>query len=196
MKKAIVFIDIVSSSELWAKNEEKMFNLLDKMFKMIKTISENCNGVIIKTIGDAFMLEFSTLKNAVHFSINLQELLKVKQDYPRVRIGVSYGDVKVKSFTVQNCSTNDYFGNTVNTASRMESKVSPVSGIAVAIDENKDKTLISNVSKTKNIKLISFDDKELKMHRSTRLIPFSIQIMSPKLLHGVKIPFIVMVIDM
>ncbi|MCK9476542.1 MAG: adenylate/guanylate cyclase domain-containing protein [Candidatus Muirbacterium halophilum] len=142
-ERTILFTDIKSSSELWNKYEEEMFKALDTHEKQIVKLSEKYNAVILKSIGDAFMLSFDKLKTAIDFAIELQKDLekthiKVGSKRLELRIGICGGEVYKRVVIRQGNEIVDYFGNVVNTASRMESKVSDVGGIAFAYDGKVD----------------------------------------------------------
>jgi len=132
--KTILFTDIKGSSELWKSSESEMFKNLNKLETLITKICDSNNGLILKTIGDSFMISFDKLIDAINFSIELQEEkpLKVKGKDIVNRIGFCSGQVYELETERQGQKLKDYFGNVVNTASRMESKVSDVSGFAFA----------------------------------------------------------------
>jgi hypothetical protein len=77
-----------------------------------------------------------------------------------------------KDIKIQNKILKDYFGNSVNTASRLESKVSDVGGFAFTYignidEENEIKNLIKNLK----VDIIKYkDDKIKKRERSSRLL--------------------------
>jgi len=139
-KKAVLFIDIVSSSLMWNTYSNKMKTSLKKLDQIIKSeLKHYKNSYIVKTIGDAYMICFDKWLDSYEFARNLQLDIIDKQkslavsnnmDF-KLRIGIAYGEVEVENINIQNCKLKDLFGNTVNTASRMESKVSPVGGIGI-----------------------------------------------------------------
>lgn len=139
VERTILFTDIKGSSELWNNNEGEMFKALNIHEKQISKISKEYNGEIIKSIGDAFMVSFNKLKDAIDFAIELQKdlketTIKVGSKRLELRIGICGGEVYKKLTKLQGNTIIDYFGNIVNTASRMESKVSEVGGIAFSYD--------------------------------------------------------------
>jgi 3'-phosphoadenosine 5'-phosphosulfate sulfotransferase len=204
MKKTIVFMDIVSSSKLWVQDKINMNNVLDELFQIVSNFSQKHGGKLIKSIGDAFMLEFGDVKAALRFGIDFQKELANKRSKkntnitPHFRMGIAFGEVNKKIWKVQNCNLVDYFGNTVNTGARMESILSPIDGVAVAINDCKkiDEILESiNVPK-ENVKISVFNEKKiLKLKRSVRLVPYSIQASSGSELHGVATPGCVLIIS-
>ena len=138
--KSLLFFDVVSSSLMWNKNPEQMKKSLTLLDDIVKNeLNKYKNSYIVKTIGDAYMICFDNWKESYQFAKHLQlnikketHKLSVSSDLPfKLRIGIAHGEVVVKLLIIQKCKLKDLFGNTVNTASRMESKVSPVGGIGI-----------------------------------------------------------------
>ena len=152
--KAVLFTDIKSSSKLWAKYGSLMSKALDTHDKQIRLVLTKHNGMILKTIGDAYMILFDTLEQSFNFSTELVTLMKqvpiylntskTSKDVLRIRMGFCFGKVDIKKVNIQNKSLIDVFGSTVNKASRMESKVSDVGGFAFCRDDNKHINLDNN----------------------------------------------------
>ena len=121
---AIVFTDIKSSTSLWETYAE-MPLALQLHNSLIRKLMQQSNGYEVKTIGDSFMIAFENLVWACEFGLLLQEELP-NQKWPtclgifelQVRISSHYGEVSVERNTLT--SRYDYFGTTVNKASRME----------------------------------------------------------------------------
>eukprot|EP01065_Artemidia_motanka_P047078 TRINITY_DN7288_c0_g2_i1.p1 TRINITY_DN7288_c0_g2~~TRINITY_DN7288_c0_g2_i1.p1 ORF type:complete len:1130 (+),score=259.28 TRINITY_DN7288_c0_g2_i1:90-3479(+) len=139
---AICFTDIESSTVLWEAHSQLMQQSLLIHNAVIRVVAAESNGYEVKTMGDAFMLAFLSPRDAVKFGIEVQsalvrevwppDLLKIDMcakvhaqgkdellwNGPRVRAGINFGDVRVH----QNPITGrlDYFGSTVNVASRVE----------------------------------------------------------------------------
>ena len=125
---AMVFTDVVGSSKMWSDDPVTMSKQLEGHHKLIATISEKYKGWIVKTIGDACMVYFEpsedSLFNAVKFS---KEVILAEKAY-NLRVGVCQGNMDQKTYRIQKVDLKDFFGNAVNTASRMESKVCEVGG--------------------------------------------------------------------
>jgi hypothetical protein len=176
MKCCILFTDVKSSSKLWATYGKEMLKLLIAHEKIIRSCA--LKGLIVKTIGDAFMIKFSTLDQGIKCAIDIQQAFRDKPlkfnkstDLLQIRIGIAYGDVNVRHIEIQNHKMNDFFGTTVNMASRMESKVSTVGGFGVLADSLDDKTL-ELLKKHCKIQKINFKQHCIDTKiRSARLIP-------------------------
>jgi hypothetical protein len=188
--KSLLFIDVVSSSLMWNKNAKKMTNSLTLLDELVKNeLKKYNNAFIVKTIGDAYMICFDNWKNSYNFAKNLQisiknnrDKLSVSSDFPfKLRIGIAYGEVEIKILNIQKCNLIDIFGNTVNTASRMESKVSPVGGIGI-VNLSKDEMtefhnyILEDLNKNNNnYEILSFSNdcqvlKKSLFERSSRLL--------------------------
>lgn len=130
----VLFTDVIGSSRLWTDDPEKMAKTLDEHFQIMDKIISKYDGFIIKTIGDAFMIYFRRKDDSLLSAIQAaQEMLK--ENTLRLRIGMCYGPTNEKSYKIQGVNLKDFFGNTVNIASRMETQVSPHDGFAFAILE-------------------------------------------------------------
>lgn len=171
----IMFTDIVGSSDLWTNEPKKMESDLDVHFKLIEELCNEYNGLVVKTIGDAFMLKFDDLLDAAKLAKTLIE----KEKELDLRIGICQGEMFEKEQKIQGCDVLDFFGNTVNTASRMESKVSPENGFAFTYNNITDTESeeILDLLKDDKVEKIKFsnscndgteDDKSRK--RSARLL--------------------------
>lgn len=119
---AIMFTDIVGFSRMMEKDEAGTLKLMDFHNELVKKQVDEFNGKIIKTIGDAFLVEFPTANNAVKCAVEIQKDLeshnKTQVKSPLIlRIGVHLGDIHF--------SDNDALGEGINIASRLQSLCRP-----------------------------------------------------------------------
>lgn len=151
-KPAMLFTDVVGSSAMWSEDPQTMNIQLDKHFKVMDNLARKYGGFVVKTIGDAFMIYFSksenSLEKAVEFAV---EVLKT-EELP-LRIGICSGNLTAKKCKIQNVELVDFFGDVVNTASRMESKVAEAGGIAFTSVDNIEKQVESISKKYKLVKI-------------------------------------------
>ena len=138
----IVFTDIRASTSIWENAPEGMRAGLQIHNAVMRDVMRMCDGYEVKTIGDAFMIAFAFTCDGVAFGLRVQERL-FEADWPAslledapiccrqgslwggltVRIGVNTGPVTVEENTLT--GRTDYFGHTVNVASRLESTCKP-----------------------------------------------------------------------
>jgi adenylate cyclase len=128
---AIMFTDIVGYGAIAQRNDSLALELLEEHRQILRRIFEQFRGEEIKTIGDAFMVEFASALDAANCAIEIQRTLaKRNHDVPserqiEVRIGVHIGDVVHRD--------NDVYGDGVNIASRIQPLARPGS-ICVSMD--------------------------------------------------------------
>ncbi|HST30139.1 MAG TPA: adenylate/guanylate cyclase domain-containing protein [Chthoniobacterales bacterium] len=128
---AIMFTDMVGYSALSQRNDKLAQELLEEHRQLLREIFPRFKGTEIKTIGDAFMVEFNSALEAAQCAIEIQRTLaKRNADIPpdrriEVRIGIHIGDVVHRA--------GDVYGDGVNIASRIE-QLANAGGICVSMD--------------------------------------------------------------
>jgi adenylate cyclase len=128
---AIMFTDMVGYSTLAQRDDKLALELLEEHRQLLREILPHFNGTEIKTIGDAFLIEFNSALEAAQCAIEIQRTLaKRNHDVPagrriEVRIGIHIGDVVHRG--------GDVYGDGVNIASRIE-PLAGAGGICVSMD--------------------------------------------------------------
>lgn len=126
---AIIFTDMVGFSSLSQRNEALSLDLLKEQRAIVRSSIQKHKGKEIKTIGDAFLVEFASALEAVRVAFDIQQSLhEINQGRPPerrilLRAGIHLGDVIMDQ--------GDIYGDTVNIASRIEPLAEP-GGICVS----------------------------------------------------------------
>src|SRR5947199_5677557 len=150
---AIMFTDMVGYSALSQNNPNVAVELLEEHRQILREIFPKFNGTEIKTIGDAFLVEFNSALEAAQCAIAIQRALARRDaDAPaerqiQVRIGIHIGDVVHRD------------GDGVNIASRIE-PLADAGGICVSMDVERQ---IRNALETRFEKLAPTELKNISV---------------------------------
>ena len=129
---AIMFTDIVSSTELWKRSVDEMNVALELHNEIIRDCCRAEEGYEVKTIGDSFMVSFADPLSAARCALSIQTqfaqaVWPTGLDLPpagmAIRIGLNHGSCISEENPVT--TRVDYRGSTVNMASRLEGKAMP-----------------------------------------------------------------------
>ena len=116
---AILAADMVAYSRLVSDDESSTLERQKAHRKdLIEPVIAAYNGRIVKTTGDGFLAEFSSVVDAVNCAVEIQRKMREREnDIPetsriRYRIGINLGEIVFDD--------NDIFGDGVNIAARLE----------------------------------------------------------------------------
>ena len=133
---SVLFADIVNFTVMSEKlSAEKIVGFLDEMFSKFDDLTEKYGIEKIKTIGDSYMVVAGlTSEEKEHAAILFkfgQELIKISSNYNdhngnpiTLRVGINSGPA-VSGVIGKSKFSFDIWGDTINTAARLESYGSP-----------------------------------------------------------------------
>src|SRR6476620_3917580 len=128
---AIMFTDMVGYSALAQRDDKVALELLEEHRRLLREIFPRFHGTEIKTIGDAFLVEFGSALEAAQCAIEIQRALAKRNTdvtsdrHIQLKIGIHIGDVVHRD--------GDVYGDGVNIASRIE-QLAGAGGICVSMD--------------------------------------------------------------
>src|SRR3954465_4185400 len=154
---AIMFTDMVGYSALAQRDDQLAVELLEEHRRLLREIFPKFNGVEVKTIGDAFLVEFGSALEAAQCAIEIQRMLSkrnldVANDRRiELKIGIHIGDIVHRG--------GDVYGDGVNIASRIE-PLAAAGGICVSMDRGRQ---IRNALEARFEKLAPTDLKNISV---------------------------------
>lgn len=119
---AIMYTDIVGFSRMMEQNESGTLELLRLHNRIVTDIAARRHGTVIKTIGDAFLVDFRNTVEALQCAMEIQDAVYAHNKTEGaqlllMRIGVHLGDIYFFE--------NDALGEGINIASRLQSLAKP-----------------------------------------------------------------------
>jgi adenylate cyclase len=118
-----MFTDMVGFSSHAQSDEAAALQLLDRHNRLLRPIFAKFHGREVKTVGDAFVVEFESALDATRCALDIQRMLhyynlRITDPWKiRIRIGIHVGDV---------VETNgDVLGDSVNIAARIVTLAGP-----------------------------------------------------------------------
>ncbi|SHM05880.1 adenylate/guanylate cyclase domain-containing protein [Roseibium suaedae] len=126
---AVMCADVAHYSRLMETDEDGTLGRLKAYREVMSGLTERHNGRIVNTWGDAVIIEFASVIEAVQCAVDIQTDLSLRNaDLPQAtrmefRIGINLGDIMVEG--------NDIYGDGVNVAARLQ-EIAPVGGILLS----------------------------------------------------------------
>ena len=120
---AIMFTDMVGFSRQMGADEARTLRLLAVHNQVIQQAVAEHRGAVIKTVGDAFLVDFPSVVHAVQCAQQIQAQFragnaeKEPNEQIHVRVGIPLGDIVQQD--------GDVFGDGVNIASRLQTLADP-----------------------------------------------------------------------
>src|SRR3954447_21990227 len=117
-----LFSDLKDSTALYERVGDLMaFDLVNEHFRLLQEIIASERGAIVRTIGDAVMATFETPDRAIAAAIRMREAMsdlgaERQHQSLRLKMGIHEGSCLAVTLNGQ----QDYFGQTVNIASRVQ----------------------------------------------------------------------------
>jgi adenylate cyclase len=120
---AIMFTDMVGFSRQMGADEARLLRILEVHNQIIQQAVAEHHGRVIKTLGDAFLVDFPSVVHAVQCAQQIQAQFRAhnaeqaKAEQIHIRIGIHLGDIIQQH--------GDVLGDGVNIASRLQTLTEP-----------------------------------------------------------------------
>jgi class 3 adenylate cyclase/tetratricopeptide (TPR) repeat protein len=119
---AIMLTDLVGFTSLTQRDEAAALRLLEEHHQVVRPLLRDHSGREVKTIGDAFLVEFDNALDAARCAVAIQKSLHQRNSRApgsriELRIGLHVGDVVHQD--------GDIYGDAVNLVSRVEPLAEP-----------------------------------------------------------------------
>jgi adenylate cyclase len=112
--RTILFVDLSSFTPLTeAMGDAAAARIVERFSDMVRDTAADCDGQVLKQIGDEFMLVFPDPQHAVSFGVGIQRAGAAEPRFPALRIGAQSGSILYRE--------GDYVGANVNLAARVTS---------------------------------------------------------------------------
>jgi class 3 adenylate cyclase len=117
-----LFSDLKDSTALYERVGDLVaFDLVNEHFRLLQEIIASERGAVVKTVGDAVMATFETPDRAIAAAIRMREAMsdlgaERQHQSLRLKLGIHEGSCLAVTLNGQ----QDYFGQTVNVASRVQ----------------------------------------------------------------------------
>jgi class 3 adenylate cyclase len=141
-----LFTDLKGSTELYERVGDLVaFDLVREHFRTLNEIVADEGGAVVKTIGDAVMATFLTPDQALAAALRMREAMRtLNETHGREDLLLKIGIHEGPCLAVNLNERQDYFGQTVNIASRVQGLALSRSILATApvVDNPKSASLL------------------------------------------------------
>jgi adenylate cyclase len=148
---AIMFTDIVGYSAITSTDEGRALKLLEEHRGLLGGVFDRHAGVVVKTMGDGFLVEFASAVEAVNCAVEAQQELRRfnegRREKAMIRIGIHVGDVVH--------SGGDIFGDAVNVAARLQ-PLAETGGICIT------RQVVDQIERKVDYRMVKIGTRELK----------------------------------
>jgi TolB-like protein/class 3 adenylate cyclase len=148
---AIMFTDLVGYSAITSTDKGRALRLLEEHPSLLQKVFQKHGGVVVKTMGDGFLVEFASAVEAVNCAVEAQKELgkfnEGRADKALIRIGIHVGDVVH--------SGGDILGDAVNVAARLQ-PLAEVGGICIS------RQVVDQIERKVDLRLVKLGTHELK----------------------------------
>jgi class 3 adenylate cyclase len=141
-----LFTDIKGSTELYERVGDLVaFDLVREHFRTLNEIVAAEGGAVVKTIGDAVMATFLTPDHALSAALSMREAMRrLNESHGREDLLLKIGIHEGPCLAVNLNERQDYFGQTVNIASRVQGLASSILATAPVIDNPRSASLLGS----------------------------------------------------
>jgi class 3 adenylate cyclase len=119
-----LFTDLKGSTELYERVGDLVaFDLVRAHFRILLDIVASAGGAVVKTIGDAVMATFTTPEKAVAAALRMREAMEgLNAEHQGEDLTLKIGIHEGPCLAVMLNDRQDYFGQTVNIAARVQNR--------------------------------------------------------------------------
>src|ERR687886_2614102 len=111
-----LFTDIEGSTRMWERSPQAMQAALSRHDEILRRVTQEREGYVFKTVGDAFCVAFSTAPDALEASLSAQRELFAEE------WGEGTGPLRVRMALHMSATEerdDDYFGPALNRVARL-----------------------------------------------------------------------------
>jgi class 3 adenylate cyclase len=121
-----LFTDLQDSTLMYERvGDATAYDLVRLHFRVLETVTRDHGGVIVKTIGDAIMARFLDPAQAVRTAIAMRQRIDDLAHRGSAELVLRIGLHRGPAIAVAARDRIDYFGQTVNAASRIQAAAAP-----------------------------------------------------------------------